>query len=206
MPYLKILLVTIVMMLSSCNMLQQSLDKHPRNTTNQTTPQPINVQNKQNDQFDWQQNKRVANHLVNLATRIHGVNDAMAVVFGNYTVVGIDVDEDLERSEVSSIKYSVAESLKDDPHGRRAIVIADPDLRARLQEVVEDIKSDRPIKGIMDELADITGRVMPELPRDLIEPKEPKPQNAPEEQKDKLDSNEKRRIDEQQQKQSNDHK
>ena len=79
--------------------------------------------------------------------------------------------KNLDRSEVGSIKYSVAESLKNDPHGARAVVVADPDLNARLKEVTEDIRIGEPIQGILNELADISGRLMPEIPADLVNPK-----------------------------------
>ena len=61
------------------------------------------------------------------------MNDATAVVLGPYAIVGIDVNKNLDRSEVGSIKYSVAESLKNDPYGARAVVVADPDMNARVK-------------------------------------------------------------------------
>ena len=61
---------------------------------------------------------------------------------------------------MGTIKYSVAESLKNDPHGARAIVVADPDMNARLREIGEDIRKGEPIEGVMNELADIAGRLI----------------------------------------------
>ena len=52
-----------------------------------------------------------------------------------------------------------------------AVVVADPDMNARLKEVSEDIRNGKPIQGILNELADISGRLMPEIPADLVNPK-----------------------------------
>ncbi len=54
----------------------------------------------------------IAKHLVEVTEKIPGISDATAVVLGRYSVVGIDVDDNLERSKVESIKYTVAQALK----------------------------------------------------------------------------------------------
>jgi YhcN/YlaJ family sporulation lipoprotein len=163
----------------------------------------ITVKNSTVQKVDKQTGQEVSKHLVSLASSIPNVNDSTAVVLGNYAIVGIDVNKDLDRSEVGSIKYSVAESLKNDPHGARAIVIADPDINARLKEISEDIQNDKPIQGILNELADIAGRLMPEIPADMADPN---PKNATEDPKDKLNSKEQQNLEKEQQEQSNYHK
>ena len=109
----------------------------------------------------------------------------------------------MDRSEVGSIKYSVAESLKNDPHGARAMIVADPDVNARLKEIGEDIRKGEPIEGIMNELADIAGRLIPEVPADLKDPKRSEPTEIP---KKTLNHSERQNLDKQQQEQSNHHK
>jgi YhcN/YlaJ family sporulation lipoprotein len=163
----------------------------------------ISVKNSTVQKVDKQTGQEISKHLVSLASSIPNVNDATAVVLGNYAIIGIDVDKNLDRSEVGSIKYSVAESLKSDPHGARAIVVADPDINARLKEIKEDIQNDKPIQGIMNELADIAGRLMPEIPADMADPN---PKNATEDPKNKLNNNEKQNLEKQQQEQSNHYK
>src|SRR3954466_12845005 len=130
----------------------------------------ISVKNSTVQKVDKQTGQEISKHLVSLASSIPNVNDATAVVLGNYAIIGIDVDKNLDRSEVGSIKYSVAESLKNDPHGARAIVVADPDINARLKEIGEDIQKGEPLEGIINELADIAGRVIPEVPADIEDP------------------------------------
>src|SRR5699024_11699221 len=61
-----------------------------------------------------------ADHLANVAGDVPNVKDATAVVAGPYAVVGIDVDKDLDRSRVGTIKYSVTEALQHDPYGKRS--------------------------------------------------------------------------------------
>ncbi|WNS77032.1 YhcN/YlaJ family sporulation lipoprotein [Bacillus sp. DTU_2020_1000418_1_SI_GHA_SEK_038] len=163
----------------------------------------VNVKNSTIQEVDRTTGQQISQRLVNLATSIPNVNDATAVVLGRYAIVGIDVNKNLERSEVGAIKYSVAESLKNDPDGARAIIIADPDITARLREISEDIQVGKPIQGIMNELADITGRLMPEIPADIIDPN---PKDGPEDQKKNLNNPEKQKLEKQQEEQSNHYK
>jgi YhcN/YlaJ family sporulation lipoprotein len=160
----------------------------------------VKVQNTTNEDVDRKESEEKSNHLAELAEGIPEVKDATAIVIGNFAVVGIDVNQDLERSEVGSIKYSVSESMKDDPDGANAMVIADPDLTARLKEVAEDFRNGHPLQGIINELADITGRIMPIIPADNLEPH---PKNPTEEPNEKLNNNQEQKLEKSQDSQSN---
>ncbi|WP_257535642.1 YhcN/YlaJ family sporulation lipoprotein [Mesobacillus foraminis] len=162
----------------------------------------VKVKNSAFEHVDREESENISNHLAELAERVPQVENATALVIGNLAVVGIDIKANLERSEVGTIKYAVAESMKDDPYGAEAIVVADPDITARLDEVAEDFNNGRPLQGIMNELADITGRIMPEVPADIIEPN---PKNATEQNKEQLETDEKRNLEQKQDKQSNYH-
>ncbi len=175
-------------------------DKTARIDSNQN---PINVKNSTIEHVDQQTGQQISKHLSDLAASIPKVNDATAVVLGKYAIVGIDVNKDLDRSEVGTIKYSVAESLKNDPHGARAIVVADPDMNARLREIGEDIRKGEPIEGVMNELADIAGRLIPEIPADLEDPHKLSPTEIP---KKTLNKSDQQNLENQQQEQSNHHK
>jgi YhcN/YlaJ family sporulation lipoprotein len=111
--------------------------------------------------------EKVSARLEKLAESVPNVNNATCVVIGNTAIVGIDVKGDLERARVGTIKYSVAEALRKDPDGLYAIVTADLDIGNRLQEMRQDIASGHPISGFAEELADIIGRIIPQLPRDV---------------------------------------
>ncbi len=130
----------------------------------------VNYTNKSN-----KPNEKAADHLASLAASVPGVNDATAVVVGKYAIVGIDVKAKLDRTRVESIKYSVAESLKNDPDGANAVVVADVDTYERLKQIGKQIKKGKTGEGILDELAAIVGRVMPQVPNDMIENKETNP-------------------------------
>ena len=141
--------------------------------------------------------EQIAEHLVDLATRNPDVKDATAVVAGNYAVVGIDVDKGLERSRVGSVKYSVAETLKDDPYGAKAVVVADADMVERLREMRKDIQNGKPVSGVMNELAAIVGRLMPQIPYDINTDKGPNEGNNKQ-----LKKGEKKQLDQIQKEQS----
>ncbi|RXT14982.1 YhcN/YlaJ family sporulation lipoprotein [Ammoniphilus sp. CFH 90114] len=113
--------------------------------------------------------RATAERLAKLATGVPNVNDATVIVFGNTAIVGIDVRAKLDRPRVGTIKYTVAEALRKDPEGAAAIVVADPDIVQRIREMNQDIQRGRPIAGFAEELADIVGRFMPQLPRDTVE-------------------------------------
>ncbi|MBO8171167.1 MAG: YhcN/YlaJ family sporulation lipoprotein [Bacillaceae bacterium] len=117
--------------------------------------------------------QETAERLVRLAREVPGVKGATAVVAGNTAVVGIDVKQSLDRTRVGTIKYSVAEALKEDPDGARALVTADPDIVQRLREMNQEIQNGRPIAGIAEELADIVGRIIPQMPRDVQRREQP---------------------------------
>ncbi|THF75616.1 YhcN/YlaJ family sporulation lipoprotein [Cohnella fermenti] len=115
----------------------------------------------------------VANHLEKLASGVQGVRGATCVVFGKYAVVGIDVEPTLERSRVGTVKYAVAEAFRKDPYGIDAVVTADIDMAQRLREIRTDVKAGRPIAGFAEEMADIVGRLVPQIPRSVIPPASP---------------------------------
>nr|WP_211279032.1 YhcN/YlaJ family sporulation lipoprotein [Sutcliffiella halmapala] len=187
----------LVFVISGCT-------NQPRNLAREDNKsQVIHVKDSADVHVDRKTGQEISAHLVELATRIPNVNDATAVVLGPYAVVGIDVNSDLDRARVSTIKYSVAESLKNDPYGATALVIADADTYVRLQEMGRDIQRGRPITGIMEELAEIVGRVIPEIPIDLKEPTAPNPTELNNSQ---LPKGEEKSLEKQQQKQSNYHK
>ncbi|MGD9678754.1 MAG: YhcN/YlaJ family sporulation lipoprotein [Vulcanibacillus sp.] len=131
--------------------------------TNNSKEAPSAVPEPERDQSS----NSVANRLANLASRIPQVNDATVIVFGDYAIVGIDVDAKLDRSRVGVIKYSVAEALKEDPLGANALVTSDPDIIQRLREINIDLKNGHLIKGLAEELSDIVGRIMPIAPKSV---------------------------------------
>ncbi|MEW8971819.1 YhcN/YlaJ family sporulation lipoprotein [Mesobacillus jeotgali] len=187
--------ISFVLLLTACN--------GQNNANEAEDDHKVKVQNSAIEEVDRQSGQKISRHLVDLTTHIPNVDDAAAVVVGRYAIVGIDVNDNMERSEVDTVKYTVAEALKKDPHGARAVVVADPDITARLREISEDIQNGQPIQGIMNELSDITGRMMPEVPADMIEPQTNSPTEDP---KKNLNDGEQNELEKKQEKQSNYHK
>lgn len=197
--FLTLFMIQAIMLLGACQQQEkrEALDKQDGR---QHVVRVSDSTKKQTNQA--RSSTDVAQHLVKVTEHVADVNDATAVVIGRYAVVGIDVKDDLDRSKVETIKYSVAKALKNDPEGANAVVVADPDTVSRLKEMGKEIQAGRPVSGIMDELAAIVGRVMPEMPRNEIDRRETDPTNEP---NDQLKQNDQKRLDEHQNDQSNHH-
>lgn len=192
-----VLLTTLSLLLAGCNLTGQ---KENADNGKQSL---VNVKNSYSENVDRKSGQVISKRLVDLATSIPNVSDATAVVLGRYAIVGIDVNSKIDRSQVGSIKYSVAESLRKDPYGAKAIVVADVDTNQRLREIQAEIKKGRPLQGIMQELADVAGRLIPEVPGDIITPN---PKNATEKSNNKLQGNEEKKLKKEQNDQSNHYK
>lgn len=171
-----ILLSSMVFILTACNTANNPPANQAAPNPNQQPNETQRVQQTAPSPQYNQSSQAKAQRLVQLATRVKNVNDATAVVLGRYAVVGIDVKAALDRPEVGVIKYSVAEALKEDPQGATAIVTADPDIVQRLREMTADMQQGRPIAGIMEELADIVGRIIPQMPQDVRRREQPNTQ------------------------------
>ncbi|OQP07856.1 hypothetical protein B1690_00775 [Geobacillus sp. 46C-IIa] len=161
----------------------------------------VRVKNTVDERVENKSGQEIARRLAEIANRVPNVHDAAAIVVGKYAIVGIDVGANVDASRVGTIKYSVAEALQKDPYGANAVIVADPDLYARVRNIGRQIDDGRPVRAFMDEIADIVGRVMPEVPSDLFETT-PEPT---EENDGQLNEREERQLNERQDKQSNEH-
>ncbi|WP_087973057.1 YhcN/YlaJ family sporulation lipoprotein [Oceanobacillus rekensis] len=166
---LKIILMSVILFLAACGQEEET----PLAEEEQSSDRIVQVKNSDPAEIEDLDNNQIATHLANIATEIPNVNDAQAIVAGTYTVVAIDVDKDLDRSRVGTIKYSVSEALYHDPYGKTAVVVADPDVMERIRSMSDKISQGHPIQGVVDELAAIVGRFMPEFPIDDDRAKEP---------------------------------
>ena len=92
------------------------------------------------------------------------------------------MEQTLDRSRVGTLKYAVAQALKEDPQGANALVTADTDIVQRLREMNGDLRRGRPIQGITEELADIAGRIVPQPSREVEQEEQPPTQSEQERQ------------------------
>lgn len=186
------------MLLSACG-----IQNNARNEANELPGnRPIQVKNSSQEPVNREDGQAISRRLVKITESVPGVNDATAVVLGRLAVVGIDVKDNLERSKVESIKYSVAEALQNDPYGANAAVVADPDTVNRLRAMGREIQAGRPVKGILDELAAIVGRVLPEVPNDTTDNQQTNPTKS---NNDQLNDRNQKQLEKEQNKQSNKH-
>nr|WP_269437739.1 YhcN/YlaJ family sporulation lipoprotein [Bacillus paralicheniformis] len=192
------ILIQTVMLLSACG-----IQNNARNEANELPGnKPIQVKNSSQEPVNRKDGQAISRRLVKITESVPGVNDATAVVLGRLAVVGIDVKDNLERSKVESIKYSVAEALQNDPYGANAAVVADPDTVNRLRAMGREIQAGRPVKGILDELAAIVGRVLPEVPNDATDNQQTNPTKS---NNDQLNERNQNQLEKKQNNQSNKH-
>ncbi|MCM3370497.1 YhcN/YlaJ family sporulation lipoprotein [Bacillus velezensis] len=184
------IIIQALFILTGCTAVQDGRGRNIQNeSADQRDAKPIHVKNTAPKTAENPGRTDIAKHLVEVTEKIPGISDATAVVLGRYSVVGIDVDDNLERSKVESIKYTVAQALKNDPYGANAVVVADPDTVSRLRGMGSDIKAGRPVSGILDELAAIVGRVMPEVPNDVTDNEKESPTQSNDDQLNERDQN-----------------
>ncbi|MCL6585828.1 MAG: YhcN/YlaJ family sporulation lipoprotein [Anoxybacillus sp.] len=186
-------LMVAFFLLTSCNIGEQ------RSPNDESL---VRVKNTVNEKVQTKSGQQIAHHLADLANRVPNVEDATVLVVGKYAVVGIDVKDNIDRSRVGTVKYSVAESLQKDPYGANAIIIADPDLYTRLRNIARQVDNGRPVQSVMNELAAIVSRVMPEIPSDFLQTKNPAPTK---ENNAELNKKEEKQLNNRQNKQSNDY-
>nr|WP_276513926.1 YhcN/YlaJ family sporulation lipoprotein [Bacillus sonorensis] len=190
------ILIQTVMLLSACGIQNNARD----NANELPGNKPVQVKNTAQEPVNREDGQAISRRLVKITESVPGVNDATAIVLGRLAVVGIDVKDNLERSKVESIKYSVAQALQNDPYGANAAVVADPDTVNRLRAMGKEIQAGRPVKGILDELAAIVGRVLPEVPNDATDDQNTNPTKS---NNDQLNGNRQKQLEKQQNDQSN---
>ncbi|GGC80268.1 putative lipoprotein YlaJ [Thalassobacillus devorans] len=181
---LNALILTALFALTACQNDDPETLQQERDGT-----EPLMVKDSDPIEKEDRSNQEIAQHLAKLATEVPNVHDATAIVLGPYVVVGIDVDKELDRSRVGTIKYSVGESLKHDPYGKQAVVVADADGVERIRQLNNKLQEGHPVQAISEELSAIVGRYMPEMPIDDDRPEEPDPnkESVPEKEEQKLD-------------------
>ncbi|MFC4025429.1 YhcN/YlaJ family sporulation lipoprotein [Oceanobacillus longus] len=192
---LNILILAVILTLTACGQEEET----PLAGEEKGSDRIVQVKNSDPTELEDLDNEQIAKRLANLATDIPNVNDASAIVAGPYTVVAIDVDKDLDRSRVGTIKYSVTEALYHDPYGKTAVVVADADVVERIRGMGNKISQGHPVQGVVDELAAIVGRFMPEFPIDDDRAEEP------DQNKEIIDEEDQQKLDDIEGDQSNQH-
>ncbi|WP_188205666.1 YhcN/YlaJ family sporulation lipoprotein [Alkalibacillus aidingensis] len=159
------IMMVVILFLAGC-MSQQGQGQNPNRPLDDEIDENhiIQVRDSEIEQNRDHTNGEAAERLAEIAANVQGVEDATALVFGAYTVVGVDVSGELERSRVGTVKYSVAEAIKDDPYGHYAFVIADGDVTDRINEINRGIQQGQGTHSVINEIANLVGRYIPETP------------------------------------------
>jgi len=169
-------LCLLVSLFAACQPAAQQPESTKPQSQIQQQNSPEAVKNPVPTEKKPQDAQSTAKRLAELATQVPQVREATAIVFGKTAIVGIDLDDGLDRSRVGTIKYTVAEALKEDPQGANALVTAEPDIVRRVREINRQIQEGKPLEGFADELSNIIARLMPQFPQDI----EPAPAEHPE--------------------------
>ena len=187
------LLVAILIGCQNNNNTEQSSQANNDN-------QPIQVKNSDPRNVEALDNQEKAQHLANLASDVPEVNGATAIMTNRGALIAIDVDKDLDRSTVGSIKYTVLEAVHHDPHGKNAIIVADGDVFERLSNIMDEVNNGQPLAGFANELSNLVGRWIPEFPVEELSDQQAK-QN-----KTRMNEQEREELGEINEEQSNHHK
>jgi YhcN/YlaJ family sporulation lipoprotein len=170
-----VLFAIVLSVMAGCNNAQnEASPPQPNNDQQDANRYDVRVKQTVPPKREITNKEAVAERLERLANGIGQVNNTTCVVLGNTAVCGIDVDGKLDRSKVGTIKYSVAEAFRKDPYGVHAIVTADMDLAQRIRDLREHMDNGTPVAGFAHELADIVGRVIPQMPSDVGPTPEPR--------------------------------
>lgn len=178
---------------------QQNQDEQSLPEESENNDRFIQVEDSDPVEQEQLTNNEISTHLANVASDVPDVQNATSVVAGPYAVVGIDVDKDLDRSRVGSIKYSVLEALQKDPYGKTAVVVADGDVVERIRSMGDKMAQGYPVQGVVDELSAIVGRYMPDFPINEDQPKEG------DQNKETIPEDKEQQLDDAEEEQSNQH-
>jgi YhcN/YlaJ family sporulation lipoprotein len=146
-----ILMVISILSISACSAQNRPGPVEPTPTPN-TTPDP--------SQAD--EDVTMSNKLADRISTMEEINSATVVVSGSKAWVGVDLQADAGTEVTEEVKTKITQMVKNQANNIRTVyVTADADTVTRLRNVARDITAGKPISGFMDELIDITKRIMP---------------------------------------------
>ena len=104
----------------------------------------------------------LAEQIADAATKVEGVDTAIAVVISNLAMVGITLERDTARDEVE-IKREVARIVEErQPRIVNAYVSANPDIIRQLQEISRGIQRGEPISTFFEQIGEVLRRMRAE--------------------------------------------
>lgn len=117
--------------------------------------------NMRNNNRDDDYTERVED-IAERAAELKEIESATCVITGDTALIGVQFDEQYKGGVTDSIKKKVENACKDeDPRIERVIVTADPDIFARIEDMLEDIGKGRPVSGFAEEINELINRIQP---------------------------------------------
>lgn len=112
---------------------------------------------------EMNQETTLANQLADkIKTSVDEVNSATVVVSGNQAWVGVNLKAGAGARLAENTKQRIIQIVKmQDDKITRVYVTADADIVTRLKSIADKITTENPASAFMDELNDITTRIMP---------------------------------------------
>lgn len=120
-----------------------------------------NLGNNDRDDDDDDYTERVEN-IAERAAELKEIESATCVITGNTALVGVQFNDQYKGGVTDRIKEKVERVCKDeDPEIDRVIVTADPDVFARIEDILRDIGEGRPVSGFAEEIEELINRIQP---------------------------------------------
>lgn len=165
-----IILLTLVLVLAGCTMFRQpDPGGQPEQPYNQGQPQPPNNQG----QFPQSDNPgqpganqgnlpgdQIATAISTRTMEIDGVRNAVAIVLGNLAMIGVEIRDGVERTQV--LESVARETERNFPQIETALVTDEVDVVDSISATSEKISQGQPTSEIMDDLFSIWQRITPE--------------------------------------------
>ncbi|RAL25903.1 YhcN/YlaJ family sporulation lipoprotein [Thermoflavimicrobium daqui] len=128
-------------------------DRIINNRANLATPTPVRSYN-----------VRAADQIVHSVTRLPEVRSAAALNMGHNAYVAVTLDKKVRNGRLTdALKQKIAnQARKAEPAIRNVYVSANPDFAKQLTGYADDVRSGRPVQGLMDRLTDLIHRTFPE--------------------------------------------
>jgi len=154
----------MVLTVAGCSLSSKPAPKpsQPRQNENIKTPVPkqdsgINVTPSRNNQ-----DETLASKLAKAAEKVEGVKRATVVVSGSTAFVGLEVESNVDESEVDKVKTNAMKAVQGADDSIKTVnITTDPNLITRLKKIAQGIEDGKPVSSFTKELNELAQRISP---------------------------------------------
>ncbi|NLM12571.1 MAG: YhcN/YlaJ family sporulation lipoprotein [Epulopiscium sp.] len=127
-----------------------------------TNPFNIPEQVEKNNIWDIKYSNERAKHIAEAITNLPKVEKATVIVTGNIALVGVELDSNINESEMDETKKLIEEkTFSADASLKNVSVTASPEIVKRIHSIAQDLNRGKPIEGLAEELGSIIRRITP---------------------------------------------